>query len=146
MLYGVKSMDLLDFDKEHLDREWLKPVKQNTESLLAETISESRRMSHELTPSILEEMGLKAAMQNICDQFSKSFSLDCRFFGLNKKLSSYIETTIYRTTQELLMNIIKHAQATEGSVKVHVNKRSVVLTVKDNRMGFRKITKRRESV
>jgi PAS domain S-box-containing protein len=107
-----------------------------TARLLNLAIKECRRISHELTPTILEDFGLKHAVNDICMEISDDLPVKCEFTGLNRLSDKYIEITLYRTIQELVMNIIKHAKATKAIVKVEVNKTGVNLTVSDNGIGF----------
>ncbi|MDB5110135.1 MAG: hypothetical protein JWR67_1249 [Mucilaginibacter sp.] len=137
LLYGIKlNLEQLNFDNQKIDIEGSKKIKKTTERLITEAIKESRRLSHELTPVILEELGLKEAIHDICRQFSNSLIIKCQFSGQYQKTSKLVEIVIYRTIQELITNIIKHAQATESIVKIHIDEKSVNLTVQDNGIGF----------
>ena len=112
-----------------------------TARLLDLAIRECRRISHELTPTILEDFGLKYALNDICREISDGLPVKFEFTGLNKLSDKYIEITLYRTIQELVMNIIRHAKATEARVRVEVNKTGVNLTVSDNGIGFQNYDK-----
>lgn len=104
--------------------------------MLAEAIRECRRISHELSPVILEDFGLKEATKDLCRQINDVLSIKCEFKGLNIRLSKYLEITIYRTIQELVMNITKHAKATKAGVEIEIGKKAVTITVKDDGIGF----------
>ncbi len=139
LLYGIKlSLSQLDLSVKPLDLEGLKKIKQTTDHLITEAIAESRRLSHELTPTILEDFGLKVALTDVCEQLGRSHSLhiDCHFKGLFQRLSKPIETAIYRTVQELVMNVIKHAGASKSTIEVEVNGKAVHIMVCDNGKGF----------
>ncbi|MDB5111012.1 MAG: hypothetical protein JWR67_2126, partial [Mucilaginibacter sp.] len=137
LLYGVKlSMEQLTYDNVTTGKEKFNESKIYIDRLIFEAIKESRRISHELTPVILEDFGLKEAIMDINRQFSGSLVINCEFIGLQRKLSRYLEITIYRTIQELMMNIVKHAQATEAIIRVDVKKTMVNLSVQDNGIPF----------
>ncbi len=108
---------------------------QDREKLITEAISETRRMSHKLIPTILEDYGLKTAIEDTCRQFKYVLNITCTFAGLPAKVEQYIEIAVYRIIQELVTNIIKHAGATQASIHVEVNSHINVM-VKDNGKGF----------
>ena len=145
LLYGVKMSLLQDFNKENLDTEQLleqiEETSDRTDKLLDEAIKETRRISHELTPTILEEYGLKEAIGEICRQFRQSLDISCSFTGLVSKIDKLMELAIYRIVQELVMNIIKHSHASKASVKVNIDKKNVRIIVSDNGIGFSKKSK-----
>lgn len=137
LLFGIKiSMSHFDITRQTADREELVQAKQYTENLLAEAIRECRRISHELSPIILEDFGLKEAVEDLCRQLNDFLPVICVFKGLNSKLGKYLEITIYRTIQELMMNITKHAKATKAGVEIEIGEKAVHITVKDNGIGF----------
>jgi signal transduction histidine kinase len=137
MLYGVKlSLEKLNFNTVPLDLEQLKEDKLNTDRLLVETIRESRRLSHELMPTILEDFGLKDAVQDICRQFSGSLKIKFEVMGVYGRLNEHIEIAVFRIIQELLLNVVKHSKATEAKVKIQKIKKDLVISVKDNGIGF----------
>lgn len=135
LLYGIKislggltrEVSASDFDK----------IKLYTDRLLVDAIRESRRISHELMPAILEEFGLKAAVEDICQQFQSGIEFKCRFHrhkGL--VLEKYLELVIYRTIQELMLNVVKHAEATSCVVDVNLQLQKIELRVSDNGRGL----------
>ncbi|HTK18338.1 MAG TPA: GAF domain-containing protein [Mucilaginibacter sp.] len=134
ILYAVK-LSLSTVNKSLLngnDKESLK----NADKLLNDAITESRRMSHELMPVILEDFGLKNAIEDICRQFTGTIKFKCRINGLNRQLHKYLETAIYRIIQELMINIVKHSGATEATVNIEVKKKGMLVTVEDNGKGL----------
>lgn len=132
LLYSVK----LSLEQVDLQEEGQQKILQQAQHLLAAAIRESRRISHELMPSILEDFGLQVAIQDVCEQFNKSVAFKCDLIGLPHKMDKYIEIAIYRIVQELVINIIKHAQATAASVKIMLEQNFIYVVVKDNGRGF----------
>ena len=102
------------------------------------TIRELRRVAHSMMPEALARFGLVAALQDFCIGLSKSgqLSIDLQIFGLDKRMDSNTEIVLYRIVQELLNNVIKHAEATEVLVQLICSESSLSLTVEDNGRGF----------
>jgi signal transduction histidine kinase len=136
LLYGVKlSLDQLNSKME--DLEVIKLIKKNTDALLTQAIKETRRISHELSPSILETFGLKVAIQDICQQFNQALKIRCDLQDPQTKLSKVLELFIYRTIQELTTNIIKHANASEACIELFFSKDRVNIKIEDNGKGLK---------
>ncbi|MFD0795370.1 ATP-binding protein [Mucilaginibacter litoreus] len=142
LLYGVKMSLLQDFNKENLSVEQLleqiEEITSHTDQLLDDAIKEMRRISHELTPAILEVSGLREAIMDVCRQFSPKLEMDCKLIGFTSRIDKQLELAVYRIVQELVMNIIKHAKASKAVVLVEVFKKNVSIIVRDNGIGFSK--------
>jgi len=144
LLYGVKlSLDNIQSKKEAQNIAPEQSQLKQAERLLKEAIRESRRISHELMPTILEDFGLQTAIEDICEQFNKTINFKCKFIGLDEELDKYTEIAIYRMVQELIINIIKHAKASEASVVIKVNEHLVQILIEDNGIGFKEQADRR---
>lgn len=104
--------------------------------LLEDAIKETRRISHELTPAILVDFGLQSALEEICKQFMGTLSLKCHIQAQTKDLDNYLATTIFRTAQELVLNIVKHASASTATISLSRRGSTIVLTIEDNGRGF----------
>jgi len=143
LLYSVKlNLDQLK-TKQCMHQREDKQSLLNAERLLSDAIRETRRISHELMPTILEDFGLQAAVKDMCDQFNKSIHFDCAFIGDEYELDKYTKIAIYRIIQELVMNIIKHANASKASVSIELNDEYVDLIISDNGSGFNKQTNKK---
>jgi signal transduction histidine kinase len=136
LLYAVKmSLSMVDFNRNP-DHASLYQIKQATEQLLVEAIKESRRVSHALTPIILEEFGLKAALEDLCRHSEREIALRCDFTGDSARLDKFVEISIYRIVQELITNVIKHAGATKVSLIVEHQPKNIVLTLTNDGNGY----------
>jgi PAS domain S-box-containing protein len=136
LLYGVK-LNLNDIKLDHSEPQNQNALTvKNINKLLSECIQESRRISHDLMPSVLQDYGLKVAIEDICRQLSKTIDFTCEFSGLNDRLPKYLEKAIYRIVQELAMNLIKHAEATKAYLKLGITKNDIIVRVEDNGKGF----------
>ncbi|QKG54127.1 PAS domain S-box protein [Hymenobacter sp. BRD67] len=104
--------------------------------LLNEAIQATRNISFELTPTILEDFGLAAALQELVGRIPGSLAVDLNLKGLAQTLPSMLATAIYRIVQELLNNAMKHAQAQEVFVEVSQENEQVYIVVEDDGVGF----------
>jgi len=98
-----------------------------------------RRLSHELRPPILDQLGLMPALQFLSDGFRKRAGLHIdidNFIAERGRLPQPIETALYRTVQEALNNVLKHAGAKNVRVRIWVEQGLVNCTVKDDGAGF----------
>jgi signal transduction histidine kinase len=107
-------------------------------SKLDESISEMRRVAHNLMPEALMKLGLQQALQDYCDGLSESqdFKINTEFYGLEKRMESSYEIVIYRIVQELLNNSVKHSGASTILVQVMRQDKNLTITVEDNGNGF----------
>jgi signal transduction histidine kinase len=101
--------------------------------------AEVRGISHQMMPRALEELGLVAAID---DMLSKSFGNSQTAYRFEhfkvqeKRFAENVEIGLFRICQELVNNIIKHANANEVSVQLIRNKKHLILIVEDNGVGF----------
>ena len=107
---------------------------------LEEAISEVRRVSHALRPSVLDDLGLAPAITNLSRNFSERNQMDVEVNGVDEetfeRLPADVETAMYRIVQEALMNIEKHANATKVVIDVTHTDTNVTIRIEDNGEGF----------
>jgi signal transduction histidine kinase len=116
-------------------------VSEDLENALAQLdslIDKVRRISHNLSPSILEDFGLEAALASLFEDFSATEELK---FSINLEkvsphLSPTVQVAIYRIFQEALTNISKHAAASEVKVQITRTNDHIRFLVEDNGRGF----------
>jgi len=108
--------------------------------LVDHTITDVRRMSNDLRPSILEDLGLSAAIRMLCDHTAdKMVEATVEFFirGKNRRLYPDQELSVFRITQEALTNIIKHArQARKIQVILEFSDYETICSIEDDGPGF----------
>lgn len=111
---------------------------QKAEELIDDACVNVREISHNMMPGALSKYGLEFAVRDMCDAIQKSNNIEVSFipFGLDKIMDDAIETNVYRVVQELLKNIIKHAQASEAIVQITLDEGILDITVEDNGKGF----------
>lgn len=110
----------------------------NALNKLDESISEMRRVAHNMMPEALVRLGLEQALQDYCSSINPSgaFVITTGFYGLDQKMEAATAVTIYRIVQELLNNAVKHSGAKEIVVQVMRRNQSLNITVEDNGRGF----------
>lgn len=137
MLYGTKmAMDSMTIKLATEEPEKFNKAKKYTSELLADSIKESRLLSHKLMPTVLGEFGLNTAINDICYQMRGGTTFHCKVKPDKIQLDKYLEIAVFRTVQELILNVVKHAHATIASVEVIVEKNEVLIRVKDNGIGI----------
>lgn len=106
-------------------------------SIIDSAIDDSSRISHNISPHILEKYGLKIALENFIGEMNISKNIKCdlaceKFNRFDLK----VELTIYRTIMELIQNTIKHAKASKISMKIFVSEGMLHVQYEDNGIGF----------
>ncbi|MDF0650587.1 MAG: hypothetical protein CV081_00025 [Nitrospira sp. LK265] len=99
-----------------------------------------REMIDGLRPAVLEELGLVAAIESMADKLGQQSKLDCRILAdpeVGTSIGSVeLEGALYRMTQELLTNIVRHAKAKSATVALRCVKGWVQLAVQDDGRGL----------
>jgi PAS domain S-box-containing protein len=96
------------------------------------------RISYELHPAKLTQLGLEAAVRGFCREFAEKHEVVVDFVAENIRsdASMDIELCLYRITQESLQNVIKHSKAQTVSVTINCDDEEIVLTIVDDGKGF----------
>jgi signal transduction histidine kinase len=107
-------------------------------SMLDNTISDLRKVAHNLMPEALVKYGLDDALRDFCNtiQSSSAIKVLYQYYGEKRKLSNTAEVFIYRIIQELVNNALKHANASQIIVQLITNTNKVGIAVEDNGSGF----------
>ena len=107
--------------------------------LVEAALKDARSLMAELSPPLLRELGLAAALQNLGEQQAQRFGLGVRVsVGLGgKPLPDKVAQLVFRSAREFLINVGKHAAAQVVQVGLQVETGELVLTVEDDGKGFR---------
>lgn len=107
-------------------------------SRLDETIAEMRRVAHSMMPEALINLGLGQALLDYCEGLREASGIEISYqqIGLDERLTTEVEITIYRIVQELLNNVVKHAKAKEVLVQLSLHDGNLHITVEDDGAGF----------
>lgn len=137
-----QSLGLLNVQ---LQRAALRATSESEKTLIREVSNTIReigrqvsRLSHQLRSPDLELLGLAAAMESLCREFSEQHAIkvefDCR--GLSAELDPGIAQCLLRIAQEGLDNISKHSNATAVQVRLTAHDEEITLTIEDDGRGF----------
>lgn len=103
------------------------------------TMKTLRNIMTLLRPSMLDDLGLDAALQYLTEDFQRRSGVACMYSaqGIEQDLPDAVKTCVYRVTQEALHNCEKHAGATLVTVRVARVELSLTADVRDNGRGFK---------
>lgn len=106
--------------------------------LVEEAIQHVRKLSIDLRPSMLDDLGLLPALRWYVDRQAQRYGFQAKVIaeGINQRFQSEVEITSFRVTQEALNNIVKHANATYVEIKLHIEDGNLHLQIIDNGSGF----------
>lgn len=107
------------------------------EDLLIEVERHLRRYSHELRPTILDDLGWIPAISFLAEGVSKRANLPIHIeTKLTGRFPGTVETTLYRVVQEALTNAVKHAQAKSIWIRAWLKDRVLHCSIRDDGAGF----------
>ncbi|MBL7762423.1 MAG: tetratricopeptide repeat protein, partial [Chitinophagaceae bacterium] len=111
--------------------------------MLDSSIKEMRRVAHNMMPEILVRYGLDSALNEFCNEITRSGVTNITYQSIgmkDKKMDQTTAVAIYRIVQELVNNAIKHAAAKNILVQAHASSQEkiIAITVEDDGKGFDK--------
>ena len=108
------------------------------QSLAAKTLDEIHKIIYELRPTLLDDLGLVAAVRWHAENHLEAAGLKVHLeiMGLERRLPSPIETALFRTIQEATTNIVRHASAKSTYISFEFNDTSVAIHIEDDGTGF----------
>jgi two-component system NarL family sensor kinase len=111
---------------------------EHTAEQLNNVLGEVRRISHNLRPAILDDLGLAAALEHLAHEVTLSSATPVHFEaeGVTDGLSDVANTVLFRVAQEALTNIGRHAGAHRIELGLHGDGDGVTLTIGDDGVGF----------
>ncbi|MEL7215807.1 MAG: cache domain-containing protein [Pseudomonadota bacterium] len=138
LLVGVRFTLDLAARKINKTPEETAPLLTRSTDGINTAIQEVRRISRDLRPGALDDLGLSPALKTLAEEFSERTGIRTRLdtVALRNSLTSEAKTAMYRVAQEALTNIERHAQATETTLTVKPHRQGVTLTVHDNGRGM----------
>lgn len=138
LLVGVRYA--LDTARRKLDRDdptAHEPLSKGIETL-GEAISEVRRISRDLRPGVLDDLGLGPAIKALAEDFSTRTGVVINFETVvfRNRLDAEAKIALYRIAQEALTNIERHACASHVRIDVRGHKKGATLRIEDNGRGL----------
>jgi len=132
ILIRLRALDAEDDQETLLDR------LEGLRYLTAETLEELRRLSLDLRPAALDNLGVVPALRWFSQRSSESSGIEIRFDGPDylDRLPPEMEITLYRIAQEAILNATRHAQASAINIRLERGTHSLWMTIEDNGQGF----------
>jgi two-component system, NarL family, sensor kinase len=103
------------------------------QELAAAALDETRLAIAGLRPPVLDDLGLAASLDSLGHSFP---GLDVRVDAADLRMAGHVETAVYRTAQEALQNVAKHADAQSAWIRLSRHAGRVVLEISDDGAGF----------
>lgn len=131
---NMRLTSISDYSKQKEVRDTI----NETIGLLGKAITNSRSVIYELSPPILYELGLIAALRLKLEQIEKEGHLKSTFKVEHNfaEIDQDFQVFIYRIISELLLNVLKHAKASELELAISIVKNQLLIFVKDNGKGM----------
>ncbi|WP_159025542.1 sensor histidine kinase [Aquimarina sp. Aq78] len=111
---------------------------EKASELLEEAYQKIRGMAHSKNSGVIASQGLIPAVMRMAKSISETNTivLEVHNFGMEERMENSLELTIFRIIQELVTNIVKHAEATAGSIQFTKHEESLNILIEDNGRGF----------
>ena len=138
ILVGVRyALDNARRRLERGDDKAAEPLGKGIESL-GQAISEVRRISRDLRPGVLDDLGLGPAIKTLAEDFEARTGVPCRFETVvfRNRLDDEAKIALYRIAQEALTNVERHSGATEVDINLRGHRRGATLRIADNGRGI----------
>lgn len=131
------QMELLEGNIPAEYSEWIGKLRE-ARDLTERTILEMRRLIAALSPAVLEQLGLGAALRQLVNRFRRLHPIRVKLLLARlRRLPQHTEIIVYRLVQECCNNIAKHSGATNVNISVSSADGWVRLAVEDNGVGFK---------
>lgn len=115
---------------------------QEVRALVDQTIQDTRSLTFDLSPPILYELGLEAAVEWLAEQMQEQHGLqiDVEDDGQLKPLDDDARVLLFRAVRELLVNVVKHARAPHTEVAIRRDGDNIRIRIEDDGIGFDPLT------
>lgn len=136
---NVINLNLHRLKKYGKDNENIQSTVTDIKSLIGTTINTTRRISHDLLPPTLESFGLKVAIQELCDGFVRSGTLEVELkteAEEERPEERLVELNLFRVVQELFSNSIRHGVAKSIVISLWIQKETIKINYSDDGKGF----------
>ena len=135
---AVLAVDIGSLERSFSSDPSLRNHLQRLRQAAGQLAHDAQAFAYQLHPSLLEHLGLEAAVRDHVDEFRRRTGLSVRYVrrDIPKSLPIDTATCLYRVTQECLQNIQKHAEASEVLVRLLSTPKGVGVCIRDNGKGF----------
>jgi len=118
--------------------EEIQSLAKSSEQFITEVMQDVRSLLLNLSPALLEEFGYTTAVEALVNKINetKEIHFSLVVFGMKERLQKEHELALYRITQELVNNVLKHADAKQVSLQIGYRDEQIVLMIEDDGKGF----------
>ena len=116
----------------------MKSLAESSEQFITQVTQDVRRLLLNLSPAVLEEFGYATAVEGLINKINetKQIHFNLVMFGMKQRLQKDYELALYRITQELINNVLKHAAAKNVSLQIGQRDKKIILMIEDDGKGF----------
>ena len=120
------------------NNEEISSLAKSAEQFIKEAMQDVRQLLLNLSPTVLEEFGYTTAVEGLVNKINetKKIHFSLVVFGMHHRLQKDYELALYRITQELINNVLKHAEAKHVSLQIGVRDEKLILLMEDDGKGF----------
>jgi len=120
------------------NNEEIKSLAESSEQFITEAIQDVRQLLLNLSPTVLEDFGYTTAVEGLVNKMNetKQIQFTLVVFGMKQRLQKDYELALYRITQELINNVLKHAEAKHVSLQIGQRNEKIILMIEDDGKGF----------
>jgi PAS domain S-box-containing protein len=135
LIFGLR---LLEQEVDHPEN--IPPRVAELKRVIDEVLENLHRLAMDLRPAALDHLGLAPAIEQLVKDCNEQTGLNARLkilgFSGRRRLSTHVETAVYRIIQEALNNTIRHAVARNADVIVELLEEKVMVLIEDDGIGF----------
>ncbi|MHB0914785.1 MAG: sensor histidine kinase [Thermoleophilia bacterium] len=134
LIIGIRMVEEIVPETMRDMRERLRTINEQAH----ETLNEVHNMAIRLRPSVLDDLGLAAALRSYTKEFTANTGIhvNLQLIAMNQRLSAELETVLYRVVQEALTNVARHALARKCQVTLRRKDSRVLGIIEDDGKGF----------
>jgi signal transduction histidine kinase len=132
LMVGLQSLEAI------CDKPQIHSQSRELRDIAAQVLEEVHSLAVHLRPAILDDLGLSAALERLANEWQQRHAIpvDVIVHLGSERLPDPVETTLYRSIQEALTNVARHAQASAVSVLIERRSQDIVAVVEDDGQGF----------
>lgn len=135
-----RQLDLLALDLDQPSRSAAAERLERVQALVARTLDGVRRLSRNLRPAALQDLGLVAALRSQASEMrALGLEVEVSVTGDPVRLPQAIEEAVYRVAQEALSNVARHAAVNQAQLELAFSPQDLVLRVSDRGQGFARL-------
>ena len=116
----------------------IRELARSSEQFIKEAVHDLRELLLDLSPSVLEDFGYTTAVEGLIYKINETnlIHFNLIIFGMKERLKPNYELALYRITQELINNVLKHSKAKKVTLQIGRREELVILMIEDDGKGF----------